>query len=220
MKAAWRRFGQCGVIIAAGALQNCTRLESSKPLNRTPVFESTPPLRLANGKAVKPGLTYVYQVSATDPDVGDIVTLRMSAGPATATFSGGLLSWTPDLGQTGLEQVFKVEASDQSNVVTQTWSITPEPRTAPTSVTISPLSPGNLVETQPFIWVLSYEDDDPGSAVVTVQSPNGAIYLPSSHTINWTPPAGSAGPMYVQVTVTNNVGQVTSKILPGNVNPI
>lgn len=220
MQIIWQKVAQGGAAIAIGLQLNCTRLESSKPLNGAPVFASTPPTRLANGNAVKPGLTYVYQATAADADIGDTVTLRMALGPANATFSAGLLRWTPSLDQAGMEQVFKVEASDGSHVTAQTWSITPEARTAPTGVIIAPLTPGNLVETRPFVWTLSFEDDDPGSAIVTIQSPTEAVYVPSNRTIAWTPPVGSAGPMFVQVTVTNNVGQATPKILAGTVNPL
>lgn len=217
MAQARHRLGQAGALICAGLIVGCSGLESSKPLNAAPTFVSTAPTKLPNGKAVKPGLTYVYQATATDPDTSDTATLRMVLGPANGAFSNGMLTWTPTTSQAGLEQVFKLEASDGQHVAFQTWSITPEARTAPTKITIAPVGTANPVELHAFAWTLAFEDDDPASATVEVQSPSGAVYIPSNKTIAWTPPAGSFGSVLVQANVTNNVGLSASQQLTSTV---
>ena len=64
-------------------------LEVRKP-NRPPTFLSTPVT------ASVPGFAYLYNAFATDPDVGDSVTISLLKGPAGLTLdAGNVLRWTP-----------------------------------------------------------------------------------------------------------------------------
>ena len=65
--------------------------------NSAPTITSTPPV------TATVGLLYTYDVEATDPDVGDILTVSLDVAPAGMTIdpSSGLIQWTPDGTQAG-----------------------------------------------------------------------------------------------------------------------
>ncbi len=197
------------LVLTAG----CKELESTKPLNHEPTFTTTPPTKLANGKPVKPGLTYTYQPAAEDKDPADTFSIRMAAGAANATFTGGVLAWTPTLAQVGLEQVFRLEATDSRGGMTpQTWSITPEVRGAPSALVLAPVGSAVPTELHPFAWTLAFEDDDPGTVTVAVRNPAGAVFDRTTRTIAWTPPPGAPAGSVV-VDLQNNVGLPATQVL-------
>ncbi len=71
-----------------------------------PTITSTPVISATEN------LVYNYDVDATDPNPGDVITYSLQTAPAGATIDpvSGLISWTPN-GQTGLN-TFSVRATD------------------------------------------------------------------------------------------------------------
>lgn len=67
------------------------------PPNRPPVFTTLAP---PAGEVATP---YVYDASATDPDLGDLLTYSLANAPAGMNIEPltGRIGWTPTLGQVG-----------------------------------------------------------------------------------------------------------------------
>lgn len=194
---------------------SCSHFEARPPQNSAPEFVTTPPLTRADGSALKPGLLYQYQPVAKDANAGDKITFRSVNLPVNATFDGTLLRWTPSMEQAGLAQYFRLEASDgHDGMRLQEWTITPEARSAPANLVLTPLGTGNPIELQAYRWKLDFTDDDSGSATVQALSPDGATYEAGSQSVLWTPPAGGPGSVDLRVRVVNNVGLSTEVVLP------
>lgn len=62
------------------------------PVNRAPEIASSPVTTATVGQP------YTYQVTATDPDAGDVLTYSLPTAPTGMTIdaAGGLIEWTPD----------------------------------------------------------------------------------------------------------------------------
>jgi hypothetical protein len=93
---------------------------------QAPVITSIP---VTTAAATQP---YAYQVIATDPDQGDVLTYRLTTAPAGMTISAtGLVQWIPAEGQFGVHPVV-VRAQDQGGHLSPPHSY---------SVTVAPLPP-------------------------------------------------------------------------------
>ena len=96
---------------------------TTPPINHPPTITSTP-----NTTAIV-GVAYIYDVDATDPDVGDILTYSLSgSSPEGMTIdpTTGVINWTPTAIQIGDNDV-TVEVSDNGTPVesdTQNFTIT------------------------------------------------------------------------------------------------
>ncbi|MSS73053.1 MAG: T9SS type A sorting domain-containing protein, partial [Candidatus Latescibacteria bacterium] len=80
-------------------------------MNRAPIL--TVP---ASVPAVNEGVALTFGVTATDPDIGDVVTFTATDLPSGATFNGTLFSWTPGFAQAGMYAV-KFTATDNGNPI-------------------------------------------------------------------------------------------------------
>ncbi len=72
---------------------------------------------------------YSYQVTATDPDVGDTLTFSLTTAPAGLAINAatGLITWTPTAGQEG-DQPVTVQVSDAEGLTdSQSFIITVQP---------------------------------------------------------------------------------------------
>ena len=135
---------------------------------------------------------YQYQVTATDPDAGDVLRYALPVKPEGMTIgtTTGLIGWTPTLAQAGEHEV-RVEVSDQGGLsAAQAFKITvavattnqapqvsagdPQTITLPDSASLSgtvtddglPDPPGALTVT----W--SKDDSSTGAGTVTFDPPN------------------------------------------------
>jgi len=86
--------------------------------NVSPVIASTPALNAVES------VTYEYQVVASDQDVGDVLAFSLQQSPIGMQIDSvsGLVTWTPDLTQTGSIDVV-VSVTDGSVEVTQSFTI-------------------------------------------------------------------------------------------------
>jgi len=110
-------------------------------VNQKPVIYSTPIL------TATVGVTYFYDVNATDPD-GDTLTYSLSFKPTGMTISSadGLIWWTPTLAQVGINAVV-VEVSDGDLSDTQSFTIVvSKPSVPPETYTITAFAgPGGSI---------------------------------------------------------------------------
>jgi beta-lactam-binding protein with PASTA domain len=89
-------------------------------VNRPPVIVSTP------GTTATVGVPYSYDVDATDPDSGDILTYSLVTAPAGMTINPGtgLIAWSPTATQVGNQSV-SVRVTDQSGLFAeQSYAVT------------------------------------------------------------------------------------------------
>ena len=105
-------------------------------VNTPPIITSTPLTEAASGK------TYTYQVGATDIE-GDLLTYELVNPPSGMTIDAetGLIEWTPQDNQIGIQSV-EVKVSDvNGNSITQPYSIDVlDGSAAPTPGVTSPLN--------------------------------------------------------------------------------
>ena len=134
------------------------------------------------------GVTYVYDVNATDPD-GDTLTYSLTTKPSGMAINpaNGLIWWVPTSAQVGSRSV-TVKVSDGSLSITQSFKITvstlPVVNQAPT-ITSSP----NLIATVGIKYTYTIKAIDPnGDAIIysLVSGPTGMTFNGIA-TINWKP---------------------------------
>ena len=145
------------------------------------------------------GTLYTYQVVATDPNVGDIVTISLVAPiPTGMTINAtGLISWTPTAGQVG-PNVATVRATDQGGLFdAQSFIVTvvAAPPTAnndtfstPTGTALNVVAPGVLGnDTNPTATPLT-------AILVAGPAPaSGTLVLNANGSFTFTPAAGFTG---------------------------
>ncbi|HLA40417.1 MAG TPA: putative Ig domain-containing protein, partial [Candidatus Glassbacteria bacterium] len=146
------------------------------------------------------GSSLSFQVSATDPDAGDVITLSVRGLPSGASFSStpaagtvsGSFSWLPGLLDAGTyELTFSASDGDfvdEEAIVLEVTELDVWPE-----ITI----PGSFYEVN-VGQNLSFEvqgSDASGEAVVLSlrNPPAGAIFLPASGRFSWTPTSDQAG---------------------------
>jgi len=84
-----------------------------------PVFTSTPVT------AASQGVSYTYQLAATDPS-GGTVTFSLISEPAGATLSGSTINWGPTAAESRVPNSFTAKATTSSGgTATQSWTVTP-----------------------------------------------------------------------------------------------
>jgi RHS repeat-associated protein len=107
------------------------------PINLPPVITSAP---LLTATASQP---YGYQVTATDPDAGDVLTYSLTTAPIGMTINAasGLIAWTPGVGQMGNQKV-SVRVTDQGGLpATQDFEIAVGAPNHPPVITYAGLAP-------------------------------------------------------------------------------
>ena len=86
--------------------------------NNKPIIGSIPET------TAKVGIEYTYEVDATDPDAGDVLTYSLTENPDDMTINeNGVVSWTPTEAQVG-ENPVTVEVSDGKVSVSKSFTIT------------------------------------------------------------------------------------------------
>jgi hypothetical protein len=167
------------------------------PLNHPPVITSTP-----GGEAIA-GTLYQYDVEATDPDPGDVLTYSLAAASLGMTIepAGGLILWTPTAEQAGTQQV-TVRVTDAAGAYdTQTFAITVTLPNRGPAITSTPVTAGTPAS--PYLYDVEATDPDPGDVLTYAldAAPGGMGIDPASGLIEWTPAndQGGASPVSVRV---------------------
>jgi len=167
-------------------------------INQSPVITSTAVTSATVGE------TYIYDVDATDPDEGDILTYSLNAGPAGMTIEvhTGEINWTP----TAVGSYYiTVEVSDGELTDTQTFIITVlEPETENYSPVISSLSanPQSPIEINQNTVITCSASDPDGDPLAYTWTKTGGIITGAGSTITWIAPA-TAGTYTITCTVSD-----------------
>ena len=161
----------------------------SAPANQAPSITSSPATTGTEDEL------YTYDVEATDPDVGDVLTFSLDTAPAGMTIdaSSGLIQWTPAGTQVGDNAVAVRVVDGNGGIATQSYTIavSAAANQAP-NITSTPPTSGTVgIEYQ-----YDVEADDPDGDTLTfslTSAPTGMSIDPASGLISWTPTALQEG---------------------------
>ncbi|MFZ5697810.1 MAG: putative Ig domain-containing protein, partial [Pseudomonadota bacterium] len=149
---------------------------------------SPPSIVLSCGWTLAPGVTSTCDLSVSDYDPGDSVTMTLRSAPTGVTLTGKQLKWTPTAAQAGMHEII-VRATDTHGAWTEgviRVTVTPTGSNYPPVFTTTPPS-------GPFIAgdTLSYTAtafDPYGSAPLTYTmplAPPGAVFNATTRTVTW-----------------------------------
>ncbi|MGH7186723.1 MAG: putative Ig domain-containing protein, partial [Pseudomonadota bacterium] len=185
--------------------------------NRPPVITSTPPASTCSNRP------YSYQVIATDPNAGDVLTYSLPTAPTGMTIntSTGLIQWTPTQAQGGSHNV-KVRVTDLgNNQVEQTWTInvTAAPPNSPPAITST--APTGAAVDVPYVYQVTANDPDPCEVLAYSldAAPAGMTINPTTGLIQWAPAASQTGNHNVTVRVRDFSGAPATQSFTINVGP-
>ncbi|MGH8547581.1 MAG: putative Ig domain-containing protein [Methylococcales bacterium] len=190
------------------AVQTYSVTVSPAPANQAPTITSTPvPTATA-------GQLYSYDIDATDPDAGDVLTYSLVAGPSTLTVdpASGLVQWTPTAAQVGVHSGITVKVTDSGGLsASQTFTITVQSGNHPPAITSTP--PATATEAQLYTYAVSATDPDPGDVLgySLTTAPTGMTIAPASGLINWTPTSAQIGVHTVAVQVKDQGGATVTQ---------
>ncbi len=167
--------------------------------NRPPVIASQP---VMNGYVGRP---YAYQVIATDPNSGDVLSYSLPTAPAGMGINPitGLIQWTPVIGQIGNHNVRVVVTDAAGAFAEQLYTVTvtdPPPNQPPVIASTAPT--GAAVEV-PYTYAVIATDPDAGD-VLTYSldaAPAGMTINAATGLIQWFPLAAQVGNHNVTVRV-------------------
>jgi hypothetical protein len=168
-----------------------------------PTITSTPVLTATVGVA------YSYDVNATDPNAGDVLTYSLDTAPAGMTINAvsGLIGWTPTSAQVGSNAVTARVADGRGGFVTQSFTVVVPAVNRPPTIT----NPGNRTNEVGLALTLAITASDPDGNPLTYS----AVGLPAGLAINATTGVISGTPTAVgvsnaTVTVRDAVSQAST----------
>lgn len=153
-------------------------------------------------------VAYSYDVDATDPDVGDVLSFTLSSFPSGMTIdpASGLISWVPSNEQVGNQPVV-VEVSDSGGLSdSQNFSIAVTNVNDAPSIISAAVTSAN--EDTNYSYDVDASDPDVGDSLTFSLSilPSGMSIDASTGIINWTPDNSQIGNQSVEVIVTDSSG--------------
>ncbi len=148
------------------------------PGNRPPAITSVPVTTATEG------VLYTYDVEASDPDAGDVLTYSLDTAPSGMIIDGasGLIEWTPDASQVG-DHAVTVRVEDGEPLAdTQSYNVTVSPDTPVDDLVITITAPADYTEgtleispaTRPYI----------DRSYVYIAAPGHYLGLPTVQTAN------------------------------------
>ena len=177
---------------------------SEPPVNEPPAITSA-----AVTDAVQEQL-YSYDVAATDPNAGDILTFSLDAAPAGMSIdpASGLIQWTPAIAQLGDHNVTVRVTDDGGLFDTQSFmvAVTEPPHNEPPVIISAPVT----AATENLLYSYDADASDPNAGDILTFSldaaPSGMTIDGTSGLIEWTPAGTQLGDHNVTVRVTDAAG--------------
>ena len=150
------------------------------PGSEPPVFTSTPP------ESATVGQTYVYDITATDPEGNPLTYELNDYHGAGAKLNGNRLEWTPTLTQGNDWWTFIVTVRDSTGAsAQQKWKVTVAPVVTNDAPTTATVGTPYVYDIEASVAGLSYELTD---------APDGATL--SGNRVAWTPTAAQVNRSY------------------------
>lgn len=152
------------------------------------------------------GQPFQCHVEATDPDVGDTLTLALPTAPLGMTIDSatGVIRWTPTASQIGAHQV-TVQVQDQGGLfVMASFIVTVIQPNQPPQIISTPVT--EVTVGQLYSYDVDATDPDAGDTLTfsLVEKSDGMTINSSTGLIQWTPTVGQAGDHYITVRVTDS----------------
>ena len=173
-------------------------------INDPPVFTSIPII------TAQVGVKYIYDVNATDIDIGDSLTFKLSTNPAGMVIDArtGLIEWTPTKDQDGQQAVI-VEVSDGKASVKQAFNIMVS---LYNGLIVNPILNQTIKVGEPWTYhVMTSNTNTSNKLTYTFEkSPNG-MKIDASGIIKWTPTKDQIGEHVIILKVTNGKDQVINR---------
>jgi RHS repeat-associated protein len=169
-------------------------------INFAPQFVSNPVMQAYEGNP------YAYNSEALDPNVGDVLTYSIDAGPQGMNINPttGRLAWTPSATQLGMHNV-AIRARDIAGLVAQqSFTLEVLPNAPPQFVSAPVISTSAI-----GLYFYNAEASDPEGAALTfskVQGPLGLSIHPQSGVVTWTPNQSLIGSYPVVLRVRDPAG--------------
>ena len=195
------------------ATQSFTLEIVSQDTNTAPRVVSTPPLSAVVGR------TYVYNVTAEDPE-GDPVVFALEKGPAGMSIDPlrGTLRWTPAADQTGPQDVILRVQDVFLAAGTQSFTVNVRAVNLPPAITSSPpvqANPGEL-----YVYAVRASDPDGDRLSFRLSAaPTGMTIDPATGVVQWTPATALPDPQTVRIVVEDGQGGIDSQGLPVDSRP-
>ena len=186
-------------------------------VNDPPVITSTPVTTATEDTL------YSYDVDATDPDVGDVLSYSFTTSPAGMTIDSGtgLIEWTPTNEQVGNNDVVAQVTDLAGDTDTQSFTITVTNVNDPPVITSTPVT--TATEDILYSYDMDATDPDVGDVLAysLTTSPAGMTIDAATGLIEWTPTNEQVGDNDVVVQVTDLAGATDTQsftITVANVN--
>jgi len=151
----------------------------------------TPVLSPIGNHQVSESNTLSFKVTATDADVGDIISYSVTKLPQGATFTtAGFFTWQPTYEQTGTYEL-TFAASDGTTQDNETIVITVhDVNRPPVFIEINDMT---VQANIPITFTVQASDPDNDLLTFSVESlPQGAVFSAQTHTFTWTPQNSTA----------------------------
>jgi hypothetical protein len=183
-------------------------LSDSEEVTITVTGNSAPVITAIDDQTATEGTEFTFDVAATDPDTGDVLTYALAEGaPAGMTINAttGVILWTPTETQQGAHTVTVTVSDNRTPAAsaTETFVVTvAEVNQAPTLTPIG--NQTGTVGTALTFTAVATDPDNPANTVIysLVNPPTGATINETTGAFTWTPT--TAGPVTFTVRATDN----------------
>jgi hypothetical protein len=149
--------------------------------------------------------TYTYDVNATDPDVGDVLTYSLTQKPGFLSINpnNGVISGTPDNGDVGDHAVTVVVTEARYATDTQSYTLSVANVNDAPTITSTPVTDAD--EDAAYSYDVNATDPDVGDVLTysLTQKPDFLSINPNNGVISGTPDNGDVGDHAVTVVVTD-----------------
>jgi RHS repeat-associated protein len=196
----------------ANSLQTYTIVVGTVAVNKSPTITSTP-VFLADTANI-----YKYQVTATDPDVGDTLTYELISAPSGVAIDpiSGLLSWNSPI--VGTYKVV-VGVNDGNLGAAQGFTLTARANQLPTIASTNP--PTGAIPGVQYVYDAIARDPDGGKLTyaIDVSSKAKGMTIDELGRLRWTPTNAQSGVNNVTITITDEAGATINQTFSINVQP-
>ncbi len=181
-----------------GPFSDCGVVSGPPSITSLPVIDATE------------GSAYSYDVEASDPDVGDVLTYSLPVGPVGAAIDAGsgVVSWTPTLDQAG-DHAFVVQVEDLGGLFDkQVFTVAVANTNQPPTITSPPVT--SAVEGSVYLYNVDATDPDvafgDGVTYSLPTAPAGATIDRITGVVTWTPTLDQAGDHAIVVRAEDTFG--------------
>ncbi|SOB76055.1 PKD domain-containing protein [Marinobacter sp. LV10R510-11A] len=157
--------------------------------------------------------SYNYQVQAIDPDFRDTLSYQLLNGPQGMTLDSdsGLVVWTPQDGQAGI-QVVTIRVTDAAGEAdTQSFELSVRERNYLPVISSKPAGEGSVATEYRYLVQATDENADDELTFALGEFPEGMVISPLTGEVTWTPQAGQEGVHSVSVVVSDSRGASSSQ---------